>query len=91
MYGAVKGNITIQCRPEAAPAPQIEWYFGASRISINEKFKQLPKGDLVITGLSLSDAGIYRCKAINDLGEAESAGNLLIKSKLDSLCLSLLM
>ena len=80
MYGAVRGNITIQCRPEAAPAPQIEWYFGASKISISEKFKQLPNGDLVITGLSLSDAGIYRCKATNDLGVSESAGNLLIKN-----------
>lgn len=79
MYGAVNGNITIECRPEAAPAPTIEWYIGGSLISSTDKFKRELNGDLVITGLNMADAGVYRCKATNDLGSTESAGRLFVK------------
>ncbi|XP_052094174.1 contactin-like [Mytilus californianus] len=81
IYGAVNGNITIQCRPEAAPAPTIEWYIGASLISSTDKFRRELNGDLVITGLGMADAGVYRCKATNDLGSTESAGRLFVKGQ----------
>ncbi|CAC5393347.1 unnamed protein product [Mytilus coruscus] len=79
IYGAVNGNITIQCRPEAAPAPTIEWYIGASLISSTDKFRRELNGDLIITGLGMADAGVYRCKVTNDLGSTESAGRLFVK------------
>lgn len=72
MYGAVNGNITIPCRPEAAPTPEITWLKNGSPIGLRTGLEVLYNGDLRIKGVQMSDEGLYTCKATNVNGEASS-------------------
>lgn len=73
MAGAVGGNITIQCRPEAAPFPEISWYRNGANLNpgtdSGSRLQLTIEGDLKIRELSSSDEGTYECRAVNELGE----------------------
>ncbi len=81
-YGTESGSTTIMCRPEAAPAAEIIWLKDGRQLSVGEesgsRLQKLPNGNLRISNLRQSDGGTYTCKAVNQLGEAESSGNLTI-------------
>nr|KAI8744112.1 contactin-like; partial [Biomphalaria glabrata] len=66
--GAVGGNITISCIPEAAPRATIKWLKGGVELGHVK-----PNGDLELSSLTRSDAGEYTCVATNQLGEAKSS------------------
>ncbi|XP_033733167.1 contactin-like [Pecten maximus] len=72
MYGAMNGNITIPCRPEAAPTPEIAWLKNGSPIGSRTGMHILYNGDLRIEGIQLLDAGLYTCQATNVNGQASS-------------------
>ena len=57
VYGAMGGSVTIQCRPEAAPRPNITWYHNGNRIGEGGKRKIFPSGTIQITQLTSSDSG----------------------------------
>ncbi|BFZ06512.1 hypothetical protein BsWGS_09551 [Bradybaena similaris] len=72
--GAEGGNITIACRPEAAPRPTIRWTKNGLEIGTVS-----PNGDLVLTFLKKGDAGKYTCVADNVHGQANSSCVLLVQ------------
>lgn len=70
----MSGNLTIPCRPEAAPQPQITWSQNGGEIGYGDLRRSvLLDGTLHVTEVTSGDQGRYTCKAVNSLGEAESA------------------
>ncbi|KAK7482103.1 hypothetical protein BaRGS_00026687, partial [Batillaria attramentaria] len=77
--GAVAGSVTIACSPEAAPKPTITWLRNGSPVGStdpNARVLVLSNGNIVISQLATSDAGIYTCRAENSHGWASSDGVL---------------
>ncbi|CAG0882320.1 unnamed protein product [Cyprideis torosa] len=74
------GNVTIQCRPEAAPMPrQFKWLKDLYNIgSSRGRIRVMLNGDLFIEGITLNDEGRYTCIAQNEFGEAQSTGRLVV-------------
>ena len=79
VYGAMGGSVTIQCRPEAAPRPNITWYLNGNRIGEGGKRKIFPSGTIQITQLTSADSGQYDCVASNKYGTDRSIGLLQVK------------
>ncbi|XP_078309462.1 contactin-4-like [Crassostrea virginica] len=81
--GSLGGSLTILCHPEAAPRPNITWLHDGRIVSGEESgspahLQSLTNGHLRIVNLSFSDQGIYTCKAVNELGTAESSTTLTV-------------
>ncbi|KAL4235250.1 hypothetical protein ACF0H5_006888 [Mactra antiquata] len=75
------GNLTIQCRPEAAPQPEITWSHNGQPISYGDGRREIfLDGTLRITGVTQSDQGTYTCKATNINGEDQSSTQVLVMS-----------
>ncbi|CAL1546790.1 unnamed protein product, partial [Lymnaea stagnalis] len=70
------GNVTVACRPQAAPRADIAWLKNGVQVG-----RVLPSGALELTSLSQSDSGTYTCVATNDLGEARSSCLLTVQGK----------
>merc|ERR1719438_372266 len=79
IYGAEQGSVTIECKPEAAPRPNITWYHQGNRIGEGGKRKIFPSGSLMITQLSAAESGQYECVAQNKYGTDRSYGFLSVK------------
>jgi len=62
--------IRFQCSALGDPKPTVTWSkYGAGSLAGNSKYIQLPGGNLVITGASVStDTGVYECKGENHIG-----------------------
>ncbi|GFN94662.1 contactin [Plakobranchus ocellatus] len=69
------GEITIACRPQAAPRASIRWERNGAEVGT-----VLPNGDLHLTDLAVGDSGMYTCIATNDLGEERSSCYLTVKT-----------
>ena len=84
-YGTVQGNVTIMCRAEGAPRPEIVWFKDGGRLSVSEqpsaRVRKLANGWLFINNVQIGDQGIYKCEARNTFGKVSSEGNLTILSK----------
>lgn len=66
------GNMTLICRPEAAPLPSITWFKNGVELSTSlTNMEQGVHGQLTVVGVNKGDEGTYVCKAVNALGEAE--------------------
>ncbi|CAG5132278.1 unnamed protein product, partial [Candidula unifasciata] len=72
--GAEGGNITISCKPEAAPRPAIKWVKNGKELGNVQ-----PNGDLVLSLLTKGDAGKYTCVAENVYGQANSSCVLIVQ------------
>ena len=92
IYGTERGDVTIICQPEAAPAAQKTWLKDNRRLdpstNENDRVHRLQNGNLRLTGLRSSDEGVYKCEAVNSEGEASSEGTLSVlrESTLASYC-----
>ncbi|CAG7734727.1 unnamed protein product [Allacma fusca] len=78
LLGAEGGNVTIQCRPEAAPRPTFRWMKDGNFIGTGGRRRILPNGSLLINPVSREDEGYFTCVASNRLGTAESTGHLSV-------------
>lgn len=85
MAGAIGGNVTIQCRPEAAPFPEITWYRNGANLNpgtdSGSRVQLTIEGDLKMRELSSADEGSYECRAKNELGEDRNRTYLRIMRK----------
>ncbi|XP_028968580.1 contactin [Galendromus occidentalis] len=80
LYAAEEGNLTISCRPEAAPFPEFLWKkdgynvgtSGGGRVYI------MPNGFLRINPVRIEDEGNYTCIAKNIYGQDMSSGRLIV-------------
>ncbi|OWF40587.1 contactin-like [Mizuhopecten yessoensis] len=84
--GALNGNLTIVCKPEAAPKAVITWLKNGANLNLRvsstetgDRVRLLPNGFLYMTQLTYGDNGLYTCVAENSLGKATSSGRLTIK------------
>ncbi|CAD5114730.1 DgyrCDS3772 [Dimorphilus gyrociliatus] len=78
MYTALRGNITLPCKPEAAPSPTKTWYFNNRVITNSLNKRVLKNGNLVLTKVTKAEQGTYKCVAENALGVAETSGELSV-------------
>ena len=73
MMGAIGGNLSIPCRPEAAPFPEISWLQNGGAINpstdIDARVRLMINGDLRIRDLTTGDQGVFECRAANQFGE----------------------
>ncbi|XP_029636618.1 contactin [Octopus sinensis] len=81
---AEQGNVTLPCKPEAAPYPTIEWFkngmsLGLTPGSPSNRYTLYHNGDLLITDIMSSDGGTYKCEATNRLGTASTETLLSVK------------
>ncbi|ESO09896.1 hypothetical protein HELRODRAFT_72963, partial [Helobdella robusta] len=79
--GIAGHELSLYCKAESDPMPSYEFYKGkneklltsspSDRIQIDSHL-----GKLTFKPLKKDDHGIYRCKALNDVGEASANGSL---------------
>ncbi|KRZ31550.1 Neural/ectodermal development factor IMP-L2 [Trichinella pseudospiralis] len=63
-------SVQLFCRVKGNPMPEIQWFRGDGKRIINDnQFQILKSGDLLIKRGNWRLAGLYICKAINELGE----------------------
>lgn len=77
-YAAEEGNITIPCRPEAAPFPEFTWRRDGYTIPTGGRVQVLSNGFLRIHPVRREDEGNYTCTARNQYGAASSEGALVV-------------
>ena len=78
-------RVELTCKLSGKPSPKILWYHNGDEISEDKKYHMLYKDNyasLLIHDLETEDAGKYRCKAVNDLGDVSTTGKLSVDGKL---------
>lgn len=80
-YAAEGGNVTIVCKPEAAPRPTFEWRKDGNVIGPGGRRTILKTGNLIISPVSRDDEGTYVCTAKNKYGSDETRGRLIVLRK----------
>ncbi|XP_065084743.1 protein sidekick isoform X1 [Ochlerotatus camptorhynchus] len=62
-------DATMHCRAVGAPTPNITWVFNESQgIELSGRIQILDSGDLLISNVRESDAGLYTCIRANEAG-----------------------
>ncbi|XP_055601340.1 protein sidekick isoform X2 [Uranotaenia lowii] len=62
-------DATMNCRAVGAPTPNITWIFNESQgIELSGRIQILDSGDLLISNVRESDAGLYTCVRANEAG-----------------------
>ncbi|KAF7669853.1 hypothetical protein LDENG_00128960 [Lucifuga dentata] len=78
VLAAKNGRVVIECRPKAAPKPEISWSKGTELLSNSTRVFIWEDGSLEILNITQADEGRYTCFAENDRGKANSTGSLLV-------------
>ena len=74
------GSVKFQCSAIGNPRPSMIW----SKLNSQTKISQssVAGGTLLLRNLKGGDAGVYKCSAVNILGQAHAVGHLLVNSDL---------
>ena len=64
-------DATIACEAEAAPAPNVTWYFNDGEISFSGRLQILEDGSLLISKVRSTDEGKYTCERSNEAGSVQ--------------------
>ncbi|XP_064486907.1 contactin-like [Ornithodoros turicata] len=78
IFAAEDGNITIPCRPEAAPVPEYTWRRDGYNVPTGGRIQIMGNGFLRIQPVRPEDEGNYTCTAKNSLGADSSHGRLVV-------------
>uniref|UniRef100_A0A8C6LA80 Titin n=1 Tax=Nothobranchius furzeri TaxID=105023 RepID=A0A8C6LA80_NOTFU len=73
----------MKCQIVGRPVPEIKWYHADKEIVESRKYEMSTDGrthSLTIMTDQQEDEGEYTCKAINDAGEAEATGTLVLEA-----------
>ncbi|NXD14417.1 ATL1 protein, partial [Nothocercus nigrocapillus] len=70
-----RANITISCQVAGVPEAEVTWFKNKVKLF---SAHHLPDGSLLIANVSLSDQGLYSCKAANPRGEVTESTQLLV-------------
>lgn len=81
-YAAEGHNVTIVCKPEAAPRPEFVWKKDGNVIGSGGRRRILETGNLIISPVSRDDEGTYVCTAKNAYGQDETRGRLIVLREL---------
>ena len=77
----VGAMVTVTCRAEGNPPPEVKWTKGGLPIDTSRRTKSVYNGTLVIHEGTWSDAGEYRCVATNAVGTEEKITFLQFEGK----------
>ncbi|XP_069108405.1 myosin light chain kinase, smooth muscle-like isoform X3 [Argopecten irradians] len=75
-------RIEMTCKISAKPAPRIKWFKDGEELQEGKKYHMTYSdyyASLFVSDLDPEDAGKYRCKAFNDLGEDSTTGKLAVE------------
>ena len=75
-------NAALFCSATGNPVPQLSWVRVDGSLPSN-RIKVTSDGLMQIDDVRLEDAGKYKCRARNILGEDENTVNLVVQSKLN--------
>ncbi|XP_055390625.1 protein sidekick isoform X4 [Condylostylus longicornis] len=72
-------DATITCKAVGAPAPNITWVYNETKlVEITSRFQILDSGDLLISNVRESDAGLYSCVRSNEAGTVSGEAYLSV-------------
>ncbi|XP_076455301.1 hemicentin-1-like isoform X2 [Babylonia areolata] len=74
-------KVILDCSVAGDPPPEILWTKNGRSVQLSERIRQLSNGSLVIYDLLSSDAGEYKCIAINDAGTSEAQSIVTVTSE----------
>ncbi|MGH0173029.1 UNVERIFIED_CONTAM: hypothetical protein FKN15_020671 [Acipenser sinensis] len=73
-------TIDIPCITQGVPSPVVSWLKdGLALLLDGSQFSNTPEGTLTISGVTLSDAGFYKCIASNTAGRDEAEIELQVQ------------
>ncbi|XP_033885551.3 hemicentin-1-like isoform X1 [Acipenser ruthenus] len=76
----VGNTIDIPCITQGVPPPVVSWLKGGLALLLDgSQFSNTPEGTLTISGVTLSDAGVYKCIASNTAGRDEAEIELQVQ------------
>ncbi|EDW78444.2 uncharacterized protein Dwil_GK16432 [Drosophila willistoni] len=82
-YGDFGGQVQLPCDVVGEPAPQVQWYRNAESVESqikNGRYSLSADNTLIIKKLSLDDAAMFQCLAINEAGENSASTWLRVKT-----------
>lgn len=81
--GVEGDEMVIACKADAYPDPVFHFYKGDDKIlEANDRIRiDQHTASLTFSPLLEEDEGAYRCKAVNDVGDAESSGDVVVLVK----------
>lgn len=74
---------TLKCQIIGRPVPEIKWYKGGKEIKEGRKYAATSDGrnhTLTISTDQQEDEGLYTCKAVNEAGDCETSGTLVLEA-----------
>lgn len=74
-------KVILNCTVAGDPQPEILWTKNGRQLALSERIRHLSNGSLVIYDLLSSDAGEYKCIAINDAGTSEAQSIITVNSE----------
>ncbi|XP_030377973.1 protein sidekick [Scaptodrosophila lebanonensis] len=70
-------DATISCRAVGAPNPNITWIYNETQlVEISSRVQILESGDLLISNIRATDAGLYICVRANEAGSVKGEAYL---------------
>uniref|UniRef100_A0AAY5EER9 Uncharacterized protein n=1 Tax=Electrophorus electricus TaxID=8005 RepID=A0AAY5EER9_ELEEL len=73
----------LKCQIIGRPVPEIKWYKGGKEIREGRKYTATSDGrnhTLTISTDQQEDEGLYTCKGVNEAGECETSGTLVLEA-----------
>ncbi|KAH9500753.1 Hemicentin-1, partial [Bulinus truncatus] len=77
----VAEKVVLDCSVGGDPPPEILWTKNSRPVELGDRIQQLDNGSLIIYDATASDAGKYKCIAVNDAGTSEAQSIVTIKSE----------
>lgn len=70
-------DVTFTCKATGSPAPSVTWLKNGE--PLGQQNAQVPGGpQLSLVAVALTDAGIYSCLVVNEVGEVSKAFHLVV-------------
>ena len=77
-------SVTIICTVQGTPLPLIRWFKEGVEIKVDGAKYHSEGDELFINGVTMKDAGTYRCVAENMAGKNSATFNLIVGGKIFS-------
>lgn len=71
------GDLSLRCRVDGVPEPQLEWFHNGVRLFRSERLSFRGRR-MHLASLTAADNGIYSCRATSEAGEVDSQTNFAL-------------